>query len=206
MKRTLLKIPRVFDDPTTADDYADRHAKMVKKIGKAFAKRLSNMGFKNGRILDAGSGGGEMAIEIAMAFPEAEVVGIDLSEPLVERSQHLAEQKGLSGRVIFQKADVGQMPFEDDSFDAVVSLDMLHIVEDPVTMLNEMERVLKPDGELISQNVRRSWIGILEPIVKSAYTPSEVKDLITQSNLRPCKYDKSFMWLNFFVEESKNLD
>ena len=48
------------------------------------------------------------------------------------------------------------MPFEDDSFDVVVSVNTFHVVDDPVAMLNEIERILKPEGILGLSCIKRS--------------------------------------------------
>lgn len=76
------------------------------------------------------------------------------------------------------------MPFENESFDAVISLNVLHVVDDPIAMLNEIERVLAPDGIAFISDIRRSWLGLLMPILKTAYSPGEVAQLLQRSRLR----------------------
>ena len=74
---------------------------------------------------------------------------------------------------------------------------MVHLVEDPVGMLNEIERVLAPDGSLFVADLRRSWAGLFEREVKSALTLEEARDLFGKSNLRGGTFSRSFLWWRF---------
>ena len=129
MKREPLFHPRVFDTQDSAKYYHKENLKPAKKYSKEVVKKLTDLGFREGRILDAGCGYGLVAVEIAHAFPKAEVVGIDLGEPLLEMARSLASDSGVSGRVHFEQQNVQSMLYPDDSFDAVVNIYMLHIVE-----------------------------------------------------------------------------
>lgn len=202
MKKQPLMHPRVFDDEKWAASYAKRHAKMGKKVGKKYANFLSKRGFKSGKILDSGCGSGAILIETCHTFPKVEAIGMDLSEPLLEFARKSAEKEGISNRVSFQKGDVESLPFENGFFDVIINANMLHIVENPVKMLNEIERVLAPKGVLIFGDIRRSWIGYLMPIFKTAYTLEEGKEVLQQSNLRPWKLEKGFFWWGGFASES----
>ena len=175
---------------------------MGKKIGKKYVKFLSEGGFKSGKVLDSGCGSGAILMEMCRMFPKAEAIGVDLSDPLLEFARKYAEKEGLSNRVSFEKADVESLPFENDFFDVVINTNMLHIVENPVKMLNEIERVLAPKGGLIFGDIRRSWIGYLMPIFKTAYTPEEGGEVLRQSNLRPWKLKKGFFWWGMLASES----
>jgi ubiquinone/menaquinone biosynthesis C-methylase UbiE len=194
MKRAPLFFPRVFDDPETAKSYAASASSRGRQVGKIAAEGLVKGGFTKGRILDAGCGAGDLAIELARGIPAAEVVGLDLSEPLLELARSSSAEADLTGRVSFQKGDVQEMPFKDGWFDVVVSLNTLHVVEDPVAMLNEIERVLSPGGRLLLSDIKRSWVGIFMPIFKTAYTPKEVKELLKRSRLRSWKVYDRFFW------------
>lgn len=193
MKKKPLPHVRVFDEKF-AESYARRHAKWGKRIGRIFVETLSERSFRSGEILDAGCGSGTVLMEILRAFPEARGIGVDLSEPILEIARRTAQEEGLADRVAFQKADVEELPFEDDRFDMVLNVNMLHIVASPVKMLNEIERVLAPKGEFILNDVKRSWLGYFEHIIKSSYTVEEGVELLKQSNLRPWKLDKGLIW------------
>ena len=200
MKRSPFPYPRVFDDPEMAREYAVAHANYGKRWGLTHASELLKHGFRKGRILDVGTGSGEGSIALARAFPEARVVGVDLSEPLLEMARSAARDEGLSDRVSFEKGDAESLPLEDDSFDAVVSLSTLHVVENPVAMLNEIERGLASGGWFSVVTLRRSWLGLLEAAIKSSFTPAEVRDLAARSSLRPWKVRAGILWLRVVPE------
>ena len=197
MKRSPLRCGRVFDDEDFAEKYATRHRGMAEKFGQQYTEKLSSRGFQKGRILDTGCGFGWTDIILARKFPDSEVVGIDLSEPLLRRANQDAKSANLDNRVKFEKADVQQIPYIDDSYDVVLNLNMVHLVEDPVRMLDEIERILVPNGLLFIADLRRSWAGLIEREIKSALTLKEARDLLSQSNLREGVFSRSFIWWRF---------
>ena len=58
------------------------------------------------------------------------------------------------------------------------------MMEDLVRMLDEIERVLVPNGLLFVADLRRSWAGLIEREIKSPLTLDEARDLFSQSKLR----------------------
>ncbi len=137
-------------------------------------------------------------IELLKLFPESEGIGIDLSEPLLKVGEHVAYEEGLSGRVKFETADVENLPYEDDSFDCVVSTNMLHIVENPVKQLDEIERVLKPDGIMFIADIKRSWfVSLFEKVSKTAFTMTEAGEIFAKSNIREGKLGNGFVWWEY---------
>ncbi|PSB26683.1 class I SAM-dependent methyltransferase [Stenomitos frigidus] len=97
-------------------------------------------------VLDIACGTGEFERLVLLEQPTQAIVGIDLSEKMLE----IAQQKCRDyPHVSFQKASVAALPFADRSFDVVVSASALHYFDDPIAALIEVKRVLKPDGELV---------------------------------------------------------
>ena len=92
------------------------------------------------RVLDLGTGTGLAAFIAARRFPEAEVVGVDLAEGMVEQARENTPQE-LAGRVRFQQADAVQLPFDEGSFDLVQLANM-------IPFFGELERVTAPSGHL----------------------------------------------------------
>ena len=91
---------------------------------------------KNSLILDAGCGNGKN-----MSFENMQFIGCDISENLIE----ICRKKGLN--VIL--SSIVKMPFQDNFFDAVISIAVLHHIykqDDLVNALKEIIRVLKQDG------------------------------------------------------------
>jgi ubiquinone/menaquinone biosynthesis C-methylase UbiE len=197
MKKSPLTHERVFNDEDFASNYAKRHNKMAEKFGHEYSKKLSSRGFKKGRIVDVGCGSGGTAMVLAQNFPESEIVGIDLSEPLLRYAIRTARGANLEKNVRFERGDVQKLPYDDDSFHAVLNINMVHLVENPVQMLNEIERVLVPEGFLFMADLRRSWLGLLEKEIKSALTVDEAKALLSQAKVRKGVLSSNLLWWRF---------
>ena len=99
-------------------------------------------------ILDVGCGIGGSSLYLAGKF-NAQATGITLSPVQAARAKERAQDAGLSGRTQFQVADAQAMPFPDDSFDLVWSLESGEHMPDKTQFLQECYRVLKPGGKLI---------------------------------------------------------
>jgi ubiquinone/menaquinone biosynthesis C-methylase UbiE len=97
------------------------------------------------RLLDCGCGPGSMTLDLAAAVAPGEVVGVDLNPRMIEIALSIAGQRGV-GNVRFEKADVYQLPFEDESFDVVFLHTLLMHLERPVDALIEARRVLRSGG------------------------------------------------------------
>ena len=103
--------------------------------------------FREGRMLDLGTGPGYLPIEIAKKTPLVTVVGIDLSRPFIRMAGEKALQAGLERRVQFEVGNATKLSFEDESFDRVISTGMLHMLKDPAKMFRECYRILKSGGQ-----------------------------------------------------------
>lgn len=197
MDRKPLRHAGIFHDKAFAGEYVRKHWKMAKGFGERYGKKLRGAGFRGGRILDAGCGFGATNLALAHLFPQTDLVGIDLSIPLLDLGRVAAAEAGVEGRVLFQEADVMEIPFDDDEFDVVLNLNMVHLAEDPGRMLAELERVLKPRGFLFLADLRRSFLGILEREIKSAFTSPEARALIRKSPLRRGVFSSGILWWRY---------
>ena len=199
MKKIELFHPRVFEDLVWAEAYHRRNAKNIKKVGRRLSEVLVEGGFQEGRVLDAGCGFGTVAIELAKTFPQAQITGIDLAGPLLEMARRFAANAALTRMPEFLKGDVMQMDFPHDHFDVVISSFMLHIVEDPVKMLNEIRRVAKPDAIILITDLRRIWLGRLVKKMRTAYTLDEALEIAGRSGLKNGVASKGPFWWDYFT-------
>lgn len=99
-------------------------------------------------ILDVGCGIGGSSLYLADKF-HAQATGITLSPVQANRATERAKEATLSDRSQFLVANAQAMPFGDDSFDLVWSLESGEHMPDKTKFLQECYRVLKPGGKLI---------------------------------------------------------
>lgn len=100
------------------------------------------------RVLDLGCGPGRGTLKLARRLrPDVEVVGLDVSAPMIEMARHTrASFPDVDSRVRFVSGDARDMPFEDDTFDAVLGHSVLYLIDDPGRVLSEVARVTRPGG------------------------------------------------------------
>ena len=100
------------------------------------------------RVLDVGCGTGSSALPAARRVgPEGAVVGIDFAEEMVARAKAKAASAGLSN-VELQVADMTDLPFDEASFDAAVSVFNIFSVPDMTGQARHLGRFIKPGGKL----------------------------------------------------------
>ncbi|MFQ6085231.1 MAG: class I SAM-dependent methyltransferase [Candidatus Bathyarchaeia archaeon] len=107
---------------------------------------------KGSKVLDIASGKGATAIHLAEKFG-CEVVGIDLSEKMVQKAKEEATERGLQGSVKFWKADAENLPFGDGTFDAVLSECSVCLFPNKEKAISEMARVVRPGGKVAITDV-----------------------------------------------------
>lgn len=99
-------------------------------------------------VVDVGSGGGiDSLIAANMVGPSGQVIGIDMTPAMVERSRTAAAGSGIDN-VIFEQGFAEELPVPDEWADVVISNGVLNLFPDKAAGLKEMARVLKPGGRL----------------------------------------------------------
>lgn len=107
------------------------------------------------RGLDVGCGPGQFTILLAERLPVAEIWGIDLAPTMIELARRHASASPAADRLHFEVADVAQLPFPDEHFDAVVSSGSIKHWPDQAGALHEIHRVLVPGGRLFLGEMNR---------------------------------------------------
>jgi demethylmenaquinone methyltransferase / 2-methoxy-6-polyprenyl-1,4-benzoquinol methylase len=100
-------------------------------------------------VLDVATGPAGVALAVA-ARTGADVVGVDLNEPMLRAGLAGVRRPGLRGRVRLAAGRAGQLPFADATFDAVTFSYLLRYVDDPAATVAEMARCLRPGGTMAS--------------------------------------------------------
>jgi 2-polyprenyl-3-methyl-5-hydroxy-6-metoxy-1,4-benzoquinol methylase len=101
----------------------------------------------NAVVLDYGCATGSIALEIASMAKE--VRGIDISSNMIEIARKKADERGVKN-IAFTKATIFHESLEVGLFDMILSLSILHLVEDPTEAMSRINQLLKPGGVFIS--------------------------------------------------------
>ncbi|MCC9135550.1 bifunctional demethylmenaquinone methyltransferase/2-methoxy-6-polyprenyl-1,4-benzoquinol methylase UbiE [Pontibacter silvestris] len=99
-------------------------------------------------ILDIATGTADFAIEALRINPE-KITGVDISEGMLAVGREKLAKKGLSNKIELQYGDSENLPFEDNSFDAITVAFGVRNFENLAKGLAEMNRVLKPGGTAV---------------------------------------------------------
>lgn len=100
-------------------------------------------------VLEIGCGSGGYALYLAETLG-CRIVGLDINEPAIRGAKELAQTRALGSRARFEQCDVSKkLPFEDATFDAAFSNDVLCHIPGRLDLLVEIFRVLKPAGRML---------------------------------------------------------
>lgn len=134
------KSKQTFNDQASIYEstYNGRHAK---KLYNSVIEKVDKFNCKN--VLDIGCGTGTI-LSLLSINENICLSGVDLSEEMI----NIAKQR-LKGSIELKIGDSEKLPWEDDTFDAILCTDSFHHYPEPEKVLNEMARVLKANGNLI---------------------------------------------------------
>ena len=113
---------------------------------------------QNAWLLDIGTGTGDLAREALAQFPQAKVVAADFTLEMMRVGQR-------KGMLNFSSADALRLPFQELSFDAIVSGFLMRNVIDLQKAIQEQYRVLKKGGRIVILDTTRPKKNILSPII-----------------------------------------
>ena len=99
-------------------------------------------------ILDLATGTADLALALAKRNPQAHIIGIDISEKMLEIGKAKIEKHGLESQIELNLGDAATLPFEDNTFDAVTVAFGVRNFEKLDKSLAEIHRVLKPEGHI----------------------------------------------------------
>ncbi len=125
----------------------DRHTGWMAVMYDEMVRRILQELGPGDRVLDIGTGTGKIPLRICHAVPHVEAV--DASREMISVARDNARLRS-ARNVTFAVHNSYNLPFRDETFDAVIVSNLLHIVEHPADVLAEARRVLKANGKLIA--------------------------------------------------------
>jgi ubiquinone/menaquinone biosynthesis C-methylase UbiE len=168
-----------------------------------FVTRALGLGVESGMILDVGTRVGLIALKMLWQNDDCYAIGVDESVAMVDRARETAKAWDLEERAFFQVGDCRRMRFKTAYFDIAVCDSVLHAFDDPIAVLAEIERVVKPKGAVlvrdlqrptrlrmarrIEENVARYGQAMrpqIERSLQSAYSLRELRRIVKSSGLR----------------------
>ena len=99
----------------------------------------------SGKLLDVPVGTGVLTMPVYRELPDADITCLDYSADMMAAAREKADRAGIRN-ISFLQGDIGDLPFADDSFDIVLSLNGFHAFPDKEAAYRETFRVLKPGG------------------------------------------------------------
>ena len=99
------------------------------------------------RILDLATGTADLAILLAKYNPQAHIIGMDISEKMLDIGKAKVTQRKMENQIELRHGDAAELPFEDNTFDAVTVAFGVRNFENLDKGLSEIRRVLKPMGQ-----------------------------------------------------------
>jgi len=135
-------------------------------------------------VLEIACGTGRFTV--MLADRGADIVGLDISDAMLDEAREKARSAGVLDRLEFMRGDAARLPFPDDHFDAVFAMRFFHLADTPATFLSEMRRVAREQVFFDTFNARstRSVYNWLLPMGSHLYTRRDVETLLDGADLR----------------------
>ena len=193
--------PEIMDDAEQAlayakADFSTSNQWYVDHLLADFPKNLGN-------VLDIGCGPADVPVRLARAHPTIRITAIDGSAAMLAHAQRTVQASGLQTRISAAHGYIPGLPFDEHSFDAVLSKDLLHHLPDPMVLWSEARRLgrhgaatyvmdlFRPASPDAARDIVETVAGNEHPILKedfynslcAAFTVEEVRSQIRQSGL-----------------------
>ena len=123
-------------------------------------------GVPHGNILDMATGTGKIALLAARCYPDSAVVGVDFCPEMLMIAKKEAGKSRIGERVHLMQGDALKLPFSDNTFDCLTIGFALRNVTSIASLFAEMARVTKPGGKMVSLELTRPSLRILETLHK----------------------------------------
>ena len=228
MHATTAKPYRGFSMEGPIATWYARNAARDEAEYRRAAMRIVGALDESANLLDVATGPGHLAIELAKLrarlgrLGPGRITGIDISRSFLAIAQQNARASGVDVR--FELGDAQALPFDDETFDAVVCRAAFKNFAEPVTALDEMERVLKPGGFGLIMDlnretpardlddyvdrmqmgpISRSMTRIIfkHMLIKRAYAPADFERMAAVSRFEDCEIRPSGIGVDVWLRK-----
>jgi demethylmenaquinone methyltransferase/2-methoxy-6-polyprenyl-1,4-benzoquinol methylase len=178
----------------------------------------------NGLLVDVGCGSGNLIVEIAQKFKTIDLIGVDISDQILELAKQRVIKYELKERIKLEIGNVESLPFPDNSIDFIISSLSLHHWTNSKVAFKEIFRTLKRNGSLLifdfRRNSRKFFYGLLkfatkivvpkvlkeinEPLgsLQASYTAEEVRELLSKINIQNVEIKPFLAWMFVSIKKS----
>ena len=142
------QVEEMFDNIAPTYDFLNRFLSLRSDVlwRKKLVKSIAKISPAN--ILDVATGTGDVAFQMARSLQPKKIIGLDLSSEMLKIADKKASAKNLDTEIVFTQGDSENLPFEDNSFDAVTVSFGVRNFENLEIGLKEMLRVTKKGGRV----------------------------------------------------------
>jgi len=152
--------PELMDTAEEAEEY-DRidhrlvNERFVADFLSAGELRRGGTALRRPLVLDVGSGTARVPVALCDAWPDCDVMAVDMAAEMLRLGVAHVRRAQLTGRILCPQANARRLPFRDGLFPFVISNSLLHHLPDPASALAEMCRVAEPGGLLFVRDLAR---------------------------------------------------
>lgn len=209
VKMRIIETNEGIQDELTVEAF-DVFAKEMRNKGWNGVEEMIASGIKGGDVLELGPGPGYVGLELTRKIKVTTLTGCEISPAML----HIAQKNAAEYRVPAQYilGSCMEMPFENESFDTVISNGSLHEWENPLQAFREIYRVLRHGGHYCITDLRRDVNPLKKALVyqatrpkemrqglltslHAAYTVSEITELLRHSQLKNARVTSDFFGL-----------
>lgn len=166
--------PEVMDNDIEAYEYDQMD---FTEVNTDFALLASKLGKKEAKVLDIGTGTARIPLILSDLRPQWHITAVDLAESMLKLASQNIEKAGKSRQITLTLVDGKKMPYDDHSFDVVMSNSLVHHIPNPLDLFKEIDRVVKANGSILIRDLLRPESeNDIEEIVKQAnldYNPRQ---------------------------------
>lgn len=153
----------------------DRFRRGMRDKGRLQVENILAAGITSGDILEIGPGPGYFGLEWLKKVRNANLTGIEISSDMIKLAKKNSREYGFSEKTNYVRGNAMDMPFEEGSFDAVISNGSLHEWENPKKVFNEIHRVLKPGGKYCIIDLHRDINIVVRKFIEKSVQPKEIR-------------------------------